>query len=106
MQKLGLPATWGFGEIYGFDEELLMMVPQPCIAVIANVERLKKEEDKAKGDADTQTTFYMKQTGKLDNACGVIACLHGIYNNMGDAENQIKLAADSVLAKHFDSTKE
>ena len=24
----------------------------------------------------------MKQTGKLDNACGVIACLHSIFNNV------------------------
>ena len=26
MQKLGLPSIWGFGELYGFDEELLGMV--------------------------------------------------------------------------------
>ena len=81
MHKLGLPASWGFGEIYGFDEELLCMVPQPCVAVIANVERLKKAEDKEKGDEACQSEFYMKQTNVLDNACGVIACLHSIYNN-------------------------
>ena len=27
MHKMGLPEEWSFGEIYGFDEELLMMVP-------------------------------------------------------------------------------
>ena len=25
--KLGMPETWGFSELYGFDEELLAMIP-------------------------------------------------------------------------------
>ena len=81
--KLGLPDVWGFGEIYGFDEDLLAMVPQPVMAVIINSERLKKTEDKEKGSADTKAHFYMKQSGTLDNACGIIACIHAILNNLG-----------------------
>jgi len=45
--------------------------------------------------------FYMKQTGTLDNACGLIACLHGALN----AED-IKFGADSVAGKFADATKE
>lgn len=79
MQKLGLPETWGFSEMYGFDEELLGMIPQPVIGVILNAEY--KVKNPAAGSLDTTSEYYMKQTSKLDNACGVIACLHSIYNN-------------------------
>ena len=27
MQKLGMPAHWGFSEVMGFDEELLSFIP-------------------------------------------------------------------------------
>ena len=26
----------------------------------------------------------MKQSGTLDNACGIIACVHAILNNLGE----------------------
>ena len=39
-----------FNEIYGFEDELLAMVPAPRYGVIVCAERLKKEEDKCKGD--------------------------------------------------------
>ena len=43
----------------------------------------------------------MKQTRELDNACGIIAALHAIYNNIGD--QKITLLPDSVLASFLDS---
>jgi len=43
----------------------------------------------------------MDQTAKLDNACGVIACLHSIYNN-----SQVVLAADTPLGKYLASVKD
>ena len=84
MQKIGLPESWAIGEVFGFDEDLLAFLPQPVIGVIVNIERLKKEEDKAKGSADDHSAvpFYMKQSGTLDNACGIIACLHASLNNL------------------------
>ena len=47
------------------------------------MERLKKSEDKDKGSLDFYAAYYMKQTKELDNACGVIACIHSIFNNLG-----------------------
>lgn len=74
--------------------------------MIVCYERLKKEEDKEKGQEDwaSVSDFYMKQTGKLDNACGAIACLHAIYNNLG--EGKITLGDGSHLKSFLDDGKE
>ena len=92
MQQLGLNPAFGFTELYGFDEELLAMVPQPVKAVILNAEQKKKFKEA--GSLDTQSNYYMKQTANLDNACGVIACLHSILNLGSEC-----YASDSILDK-------
>lgn len=101
MHTVGLPAQWAFGEVFGFDEDLLAFLPQPVIAVVANVERLKKQEEKARGDPALPVQFYMKQTGNLDNACGVIACVYAVYNNLAAMGG---LPEQSVLGKHLAAT--
>ena len=101
MQEVGMSKEWGFGEVFGFDEDLLAFLPQPVLGVIANVERLKKSDDKLRGDPDTKVDFYMKQTGKLDNACGVIACLHTVYNNLAAVGG---LDGESILGQHMAAT--
>lgn len=100
MRQIGMSDDWAFGELFGFDEELLEFVTLPVVAVIANVERLNKSEDRVRGDSAIVMPFYMKQTGRLDNACGVIACLHALYNN-----NTIELAKGSILANHRAATQ-
>jgi len=84
MIKGGLDGSkFQFSEIFGFEAELMAMVPTPRYGVIVCAERLKKQEDKARGDLAVVNDYYMDQSGTLDNACGVIACLHLIYNNLG-----------------------
>ena len=102
MHATGMPKAWAFGEVFGFDEELLAFLPQPVLGVIANVERLKKQDDKARGSPDTPVDYYMKQTGTLDNACGVIACLHAVYNNLVPLGG---LPAESILGQHLEATR-
>ena len=99
MRGVGLTAEWAINELYGFDEDLLGMLPQPVMAVIANVERLAKADDRQRGDAALVKPglFYMKQHDALDNACGVIACLHAVYNTAAGAT----LPAESILARHL-----
>ena len=48
----------------------------------------------------------MKQTSVLDNACGVIACIHAILNNLGEGDNKITLAEGSVLSNYLNSVRE
>lgn len=102
LHDLGMSSKWGIGEVYGFDEDLLAFLPQPVIGVILNVEILKRDEDKARGSEDTCVDFYMKQSGTLDNACGIIACLHATLNNL----DSVDLEADSILQKFHSNTKD
>ena len=44
----------------------------------------------------------MKQTKELDNACGVIACLHAIYNN----QDHIKLEDGKTLSNFYNMIKD
>ena len=46
----------------------------------------------------------MKQTSELDNACGVIACLHSVYNNV--SPDKITLVAGSVLDTFHSTVKD
>merc|ERR1712216_757525 len=49
---------------------------------------------KCRGGEEDSPGFYMKQSGTLDNACGLIALIHSILNNP-----QIELAEGSPLAQ-------
>ncbi len=102
LKNLGLPAEWGIGEVYGFDEDCLGFVPRPVLAVIVSCERLMKAEDKVLGSMDVEASYFMKQTQVLDNACGIIACLHSILNNL----DQVKLDAGSILGKYWEMAKD
>ena len=77
-----------FGDVYGLDDELLAMVPQPVLAVLflfpitPSHEALGlKQQDiiKEKGQTVSKDVFFMRQT--IGNACGTIGILHALFNN-------------------------
>ena len=100
LYQLGMSDEWKVAEIFGLDEDCLGFVPQPCLAAIATFER--KSPDGKPGSLDNVVKYYMKQSGKLDNACGIIACLHSVLNNL----DSIKIKEESVLAKFIEGTKD
>ncbi|KAF5349337.1 hypothetical protein D9758_011752 [Tetrapyrgos nigripes] len=101
--KAGLvPADAGFSDIYGFDDELLAMVPRPVKAVLllfpisSVLEERRKEEDKKLTDEgsslnDKGAVLWIKQT--ISNACGTIGLLHALLNA------DVPLDTESPLAK-------
>ena len=102
LRKVGLPEDWMINECFGLDEDCLSFVPKPTVAVIAVFESLVKDGSayKEMGDPTLPIPFYMKQTENLDYACGIIACLHSVLNNL----NVIKLEEGSILDRYFKST--
>ena len=106
LQKIGMPANWMFSELFGFEEELLAMIPQPSVGVVVATQRLKKKEDKDRGDPATKAKWYMKQTGTLDNACGIIAAFHAVANNRDSVVLDESCALAEFFAKTVDQTPE
>lgn len=115
-QLVGLDtARHAFYDVYGLDEELLAMVPQPVAAVLllfpitketdaaARQEDARRAAEASGGKGDTHSavppsTYFMRQT--VGNACGTIAMLHSFGNNLG----RIGLAEGSFLQRFFAAT--
>lgn len=117
LHTIGLSPKYEIGEVIGFDEELLNFVPQPLYGIIVAFERTakgrkKKEEEKnnlvddnnsESGGKTKDVKFFMRQSGTLDNACGIIACLHAILNNN---ERQLEMIRPESVLHKFQNTTE
>ncbi|TYI15562.1 hypothetical protein ES332_A08G195200v1 [Gossypium tomentosum] len=103
---------WGLGlpeseaeccDVYGLDDELLPMVPQPVLAVLflypitSQTEEERLQQDNEKRDVSSKV-YFMKQT--VGNACGTIGLLHSV----GNITSEIKLQEGSFLDRFFKST--
>lgn len=81
LSSFGVPTTWQFADCFSLDEELLSMIPQPCISFILLFPSPDREEEELvrSSSPKTEGVFFMRQL--LDNACGTIAVIHSILNN-------------------------
>ena len=81
-----------FNEVFSFEKEMLSFLPNNALAVIMAFRR----KEKTIGDQmiPTNANFFMFQKHDLDNACGIIACLHAVFNNL----DRFPLQANSPLA--------
>ncbi|WFC99945.1 ubiquitinyl hydrolase 1 [Malassezia yamatoensis] len=85
--KLGLDTQeCEFYDVYGLDEELLSMVPQPVHAVLLLFPLSPKIEERHRSEDETYAEsllaseiLWFKQT--IGNACGTIGLLHAIANS-------------------------
>ncbi|KAG2224679.1 hypothetical protein INT45_007924 [Circinella minor] len=85
----GVDPTWSFHDIYGFDPELLDLIPRPVTAIIfefptmtENDTKFRKEQEKRileQGQIVSHNVIYFKQT--IYNACGMMALIHALANN-------------------------
>jgi ubiquitin carboxyl-terminal hydrolase L3 len=99
--KLGLPSTWAVHDVYSFDEELLGMVPQPVMSlqlIFGTEEQYSAppiNNNSNAAESDTSNLFFLEQVDALPNACGTIALVHGMANNM----QALGVADDSMLGR-------
>ncbi|KAJ6591733.1 hypothetical protein DFH09DRAFT_1259295 [Mycena vulgaris] len=102
--KAGLVPLTQFDDVFGLDEPLLAMVPQPVKAVVLlfpispESEAQRKREDEeilSHGQPELDPTiFWIKQT--ISNACGTMGLIHAIANS------DVTLVPESPLAKFID----
>jgi len=100
LTSVGVPPTWAFTDVFGLDDELLDMVPQPSIALILLRPSSAKTQYVSQ-EAKHENVFFLKQVHALDDACGTIAIIHAIANNI-----QALALQDGPLKTYFQKTKE
>eukprot|EP00210_Caulerpa_lentillifera_P006922 g6619.t1 len=106
---LGLDTTrHSFSDVYGLDPELLSFVPGPVRAILLlfpideRSEQYKHEEQmriEKDGQIVSPNVYFMKQT--VGNACGTIALLHSIFNNM----ERLDINDGSFLSRFYELSK-
>eukprot|EP01127_Copromyxa_protea_P017498 TRINITY_DN5339_c0_g1_i1.p1 TRINITY_DN5339_c0_g1~~TRINITY_DN5339_c0_g1_i1.p1 ORF type:complete len:227 (-),score=48.10 TRINITY_DN5339_c0_g1_i1:30-710(-) len=99
--KLGLDVSkYCFGDVWGLDDELLAMLPQPVVTMILLFpSKCKVAVDESKKGDDSKI-FFLSQVHALDDACGTIAMVHSIANNV-----DLVGLGDGALKKYIDSVK-
>ena len=86
IRRLGVPSDWEFTDVFGLDDELLAMVPQPCAALCLlfpsqNISQAHREAMRAKQPASAGApVFFLQQHDEMGNACGTIAAVHAVAN--------------------------
>jgi ubiquitin carboxyl-terminal hydrolase L3 len=100
LHEIGVSNEWSFCDVVGIDEEMLGWVPQPCVALIllfpseeVRQAWARAEEDKLLDDFSNQQpyirnvgsdAFFIWQESPLGNACGTVAIVHAVANNMSE----------------------
>ena len=106
-RTLGVEKGCFFTDIFGLDDELLMMVPQPVLAVVM-LFPMTKENNEAVDQAHALNVgksaaaagpFFMHQT--VGNACGTVGIVHAIANNT----DRVTLRAGSVAQRFIEATR-
>ena len=98
--SLGLDDSLKFQELYSLDYKEMQVIETPVISLIVSYEKkvpFALEDIHKKGK--NFLPFFMKQTEILDNACGLIAILHSLGNNISG--DKVILKENSVLSKFF-----
>ncbi|XP_025088066.1 ubiquitin carboxyl-terminal hydrolase-like [Pomacea canaliculata] len=102
IQNLGVSNDWQFVDVYGLDDEMLMMVPGPQAAVMLLYPLTENAKTKEIGTVDSSypsSAYYLKQT--IGNACGTVALVHALANN----EDKITFDETKHFRKFLNETK-
>lgn len=88
-----------FHDVFGLDDDLLAMLPQPITAVILLFPGGVKEDQSSPPALPDGSPFFLYQVKGLGNACGTIASVHAVANSPAAAG----LAPGSALKAFLDA---
>ncbi|GBG34822.1 Ubiquitin carboxyl-terminal hydrolase [Hondaea fermentalgiana] len=90
LRRMEVDESVAFHDVFGLDEELLAMIPQPVVAMCllfpsSTINAIRREQfaDKCIANPAEQGIFYLHQLSQFGNACGTIACVHATANAAG-----------------------
>lgn len=102
FHKIGLPLNIEFDELWSLDYKEIQYIDNPVIGVICAIKRPKGKYYLPENLTDYKNvSFFMKQEGTLDNACGLVASLH-CFANLSEL---IHIDNNSILGNYFSQTK-
>lgn len=116
--SLGMSKKFSFQDIYGFDEDMLSLLPERCLAVLLIFPINKKSEEfhereqvmiemnRRENVFDHEKVYFMKQT--VGNACGTVGVLHAILNNREDIldDEEVGGLERNYFEKFYEKTKD
>ena len=99
FHSIGLKKEIFFHEMLSLvDYSAFLSISGPLLGVILNYTRNEKEKEES-FPANDSVPYFMRQTKKLDNACGLIAAIHCFSN----AKNgKLEFEKGSVLENFFE----
>lgn len=98
---LGVSEQWQFVDVWGFESDLLQLLPRPICAVLLLYPLSDKSESEVLGQEEHESGLYfIKQT--VGNACGTIGIIHALCNN----SNRLGFDSEKHLSRFFGNTKD
>eukprot|EP00927_Polykrikos_kofoidii_P025334 TRINITY_DN22785_c0_g1_i1.p1 TRINITY_DN22785_c0_g1~~TRINITY_DN22785_c0_g1_i1.p1 ORF type:complete len:302 (-),score=57.91 TRINITY_DN22785_c0_g1_i1:40-903(-) len=120
-ERMGLPAGWGFVDVWGLDAETLDLVPQPVAACVVlfpctdAIYEARRRQDVVLSGKGTDSQFaastdkelfFLRQVKDFGNACGTIACLHAVANCRHSVSLQDGAPLEGFVRSHLDMSPE
>nr|CAG4648778.1 EOG090X0A33 [Polyphemus pediculus] len=106
LASVGVPKTCQITDVYGLDPELLAMVPRPVMALLLlfplneKIEGYFRQLESEQKDKEiTPSVYFLKQS--VGNACGTIALIHAVANNLESVA-----LPEGLLKKFLNETKD
>ncbi|KAG0617993.1 hypothetical protein M758_4G031000 [Ceratodon purpureus] len=105
LHGLGFPANGGCHDVFGFNDELLALVPSPVLAVLLLFPLPKQSEEvslaeKTKFAEVSENIYFINQSQNVRNAGATIALLHAVGNTV----SQLHLEEGSFLQRFMKAT--
>lgn len=101
VQTLGVNEQWQFIDVWGFESDLLQLLPRPICAVLLLYPLTDKSELEVLGQEERESgVYFIKQT--VGNACGTIGIIHALCNN----SERLGFDSEKHLSTFFGSTKD